>query len=215
MHFFHLCIHTPVLTNDTVSLIEPAGVVKATVGMEMCKACQPQSSVCVCEGEGDAVWAGLWDRKPPFGIRVHWVWCLRGAVHPGGHQGVLVVVSSDLFRNRKQVFSDIIFISVCVCVCTWLPLCPFNPSAHGKEETHTVLEKVQERWSERANPTINIFIVETEHNYPPWLKERGCMERRERETGCLCSVRIRDYDISKANAAAEAELAFFGGYFED
>lgn len=43
------------LTNDTVSFIELRGVAKATVGMKMCKARQPQPCVCVREGEGDAV----------------------------------------------------------------------------------------------------------------------------------------------------------------
>lgn len=43
------------LTNNTVSFIELRGAAKATMGMEMCKACQSQSSVCVREGEGDAV----------------------------------------------------------------------------------------------------------------------------------------------------------------
>lgn len=43
------------LTNNAVSLIELEGVAKTAMGMEMCKACQPHSSVCVCEGEGDTV----------------------------------------------------------------------------------------------------------------------------------------------------------------
>lgn len=72
------------LTNNAVPFIELEGVAKATMGMEMCKARQPHSSVYVCEGEGDAVRAGLWDRRPPFSVRIHCVWCLRGAVHPGG-----------------------------------------------------------------------------------------------------------------------------------
>lgn len=99
----------------------------------MCKACQPQSSVCVCEGEGDAVRAGLGDRRPPFSIRLHGVRCLRGAVHPGGRQGVLVVVPGDLWGHRNT--SIIISMrSVCASVLS-------NPSARGQEETRTVLEK--------------------------------------------------------------------------
>lgn len=43
------------LTNDAVAFVKMRGVAKATVGMEVCKACQTQASVCVCEREGDAV----------------------------------------------------------------------------------------------------------------------------------------------------------------
>ena len=71
-------------------------VAKATVGMEVCEACQPNPSVGVCEGEGDAVRAGLWDRRPPFSFRIQRVWCLRGAVHPAGSQSVVVVALGDL-----------------------------------------------------------------------------------------------------------------------
>lgn len=41
------------LTDDPVSFIELGGVAKATVGMQVCEACQPQTSVR--EGESDAV----------------------------------------------------------------------------------------------------------------------------------------------------------------
>lgn len=68
--------------------------------MEVCKAGQPHPSVRVREGEGDAVGTGLRDRVPPFNIRVHGVGGLRGAVHPGGRHGVLVVVPGDLRRRR-------------------------------------------------------------------------------------------------------------------
>lgn len=66
------------------------------MGMEVCKASQPHSSVRVREGEGDAVRAGLRDWGPPFDLGIHCVWSLGGAVHPGGRQGVLVVVPGDL-----------------------------------------------------------------------------------------------------------------------
>lgn len=64
--------------------------------MKVCKAGQPHPSVHVREGEGDAVGAGLRDRVPPFNVGVHGVGGLRGAVHPGGRHGVLVVVPGDL-----------------------------------------------------------------------------------------------------------------------
>lgn len=52
-------------------------------------------------------------------------------------------------------------------------------------------------------------MLEKELNYPQWLAERGCVVG-ELETGCLCSVRNGDQDISKANpAAAEAFLGNF------
>lgn len=86
------------LTNDAVPGVELGGVAKATVGMEVCKAGQPHPSVSVREGEGDAVGAGLRDRVPPFHVGVHGVGGLRGAVHPGGLHGVLVVVLGDLRR---------------------------------------------------------------------------------------------------------------------
>lgn len=84
------------LTNDAVPLVQLVGVAKATVGMEACEAGQPHSRVRVCEREGDAVRAGLWDRRPPFDVGVHRVWSLRATVHPGGRQGVLVVTPGDL-----------------------------------------------------------------------------------------------------------------------
>lgn len=62
----------------------------------MCEAGQSQAGVRVCEGEGDAVRAGLWDCRSPFSIWVHRVGGLRGAVHPRGCEGVLVVVPGDL-----------------------------------------------------------------------------------------------------------------------
>lgn len=78
------------------------GVANATVGMEVCKAGQPHSGVRVCEGEGDAVRAGLWDRRPPLHLEVHRVRSLRGTVHPGGCQGVLVVAPGDLWKYEHQ-----------------------------------------------------------------------------------------------------------------
>lgn len=84
------------LTDDAVPLVQLVGVAKATVGMEVCEAGQPHSGVRVREWEGDAVRAGLWDRRPPFDVVVQRVWSLRGTVHPGGCQGVLVVVPGDL-----------------------------------------------------------------------------------------------------------------------
>lgn len=84
------------LTNDAVPGVELRGVAKATVGMEVREAGQPHPSVRVREGEGDAVGAGLRDRVPPFRVGVHGVGGLRGAVHPGGRHGVLVVVPGDL-----------------------------------------------------------------------------------------------------------------------
>lgn len=72
--------------------------------MEVCEAGQPHSGVRVREGEGDAVRAGLWDRRPPLRLQVQRVWSLRGAVHPGGCQGVLVVAPGDLWKyeHRRQ-----------------------------------------------------------------------------------------------------------------
>lgn len=84
------------LTNDAVPRVQLVGVAKATVGMEVCEAGQPHSGVRVQEGEGDAVRAGLWDRRPPFDVGVHRVRSLRATVHPGGRQGVLVVTPADL-----------------------------------------------------------------------------------------------------------------------
>lgn len=68
------------------------------MGMEVCKAGQPHPSVRVCEREGDAVGAGFRHRVPPFHVGVHSIGGLRGAVHPGGRHGVLVVVPGDLRR---------------------------------------------------------------------------------------------------------------------
>lgn len=76
------------------------------MGMEVCKACQPHPSVRVREGEGDAVGAGLRDRVPPFHVGVHGVGGLRGAVHPGGRHGVLVVVPGDLRRCKVNTETE-------------------------------------------------------------------------------------------------------------
>lgn len=70
------------------------------MGMEVCKTGQPHPSVRVREGEGDAVGTGLRDRVPPFNVGVHAVGGLRGAVHPGGRHGVLVVIPCDLRRCK-------------------------------------------------------------------------------------------------------------------
>lgn len=98
------------LTDNSVPLVELGRISKATVGMQVCKACQPQSSMCMCERESDAMRPGLWDLRPSFGI--HGVWRLGGAVHPGGSEGVLVVVSGNLWEHKEE---DIIFTIRALC----------------------------------------------------------------------------------------------------
>lgn len=90
------------LTDDAVPLVQLVGVAKASVGVEVCEAGQPHSGVRVCEREGDAVRAGLRDRRPPFEVGVHRVRSLRATVHPGGRQGVLVVAPGDLQKHGHQ-----------------------------------------------------------------------------------------------------------------
>lgn len=92
-----LLAHGTLLTNNAISFIEVRSAVKAAMGVEMCKACQPQSGVRVCQGKGDAVWARFGGRTPPFRVRTHSIWCLWRAVDATGCQSILVMVPGDLW----------------------------------------------------------------------------------------------------------------------
>ena len=83
-------------TDDAVPVVEAGHAAQAGVGgVQVGQAGQPQPGVGVVgEGQGDAVGAGLRDRGSPLGVEG--VRGQRGAVHPAGGQGVLVVAPGDL-----------------------------------------------------------------------------------------------------------------------
>lgn len=93
--------HGCVLTNNAIPFVEVRGAVKAGMRVEVCKACQPQSSVRVRQWKGDAVWARLGGRTSPFGVRTHSIWCLRRAVNAIGCQSILVMVPGDLWTRTE------------------------------------------------------------------------------------------------------------------
>ena len=92
----HTHTNTP-LTDYATPFIELWG--ERSSGLCVCVSFQDrlQVSVCVCQGQGDAVGAGLRDDGSPVGIRG-----LGYTVHKTGCQSILVVVPWDLAKNNTH-----------------------------------------------------------------------------------------------------------------
>lgn len=129
----------------------------------MCETCQPKTGVRVGEREGNAVGSSLRDSRPSLGIRIHRFRCLRGAVHLGGRECVLVVVPGDLWEHGE--------FGVSTRTAPAVPTAD-NHTACGQEKAWILLERGEVQGAHLSFHT-EIFMVEVEHNYPWWLKEQG------------------------------------------